>query len=251
MNLPAGGGQVVLQTKEAGAPVRPPEVEREIAALVVLPDGEILQRARIVEPDEPGYIRSESLVHLVRRDLRGETRQLVDGLTQALLRRCELNMSRSVTGFKEPTRSQVREEILDRFILALLDPATEPDWFEVRFNRQFKFLRIDVCRRFQRGHLKPLDAEEPDEDEDGEAIDLLPSGGLSQEQGLLLKQALDLLPEEERKIFLLHRHLGLPISSKNEDDDTITKVMGLSERTVRYRLRSAEERFAALEEKKK
>ena len=62
-------------------------------------------------------------------------------------------------------------------------------------------------------------------------------------EAIALKDALLSLTEEEALIIELRYFSGIPINSKEQDHLTIVGITKLSERTVRNRLRSAEEKL--------
>jgi len=250
----------LTKTKETGQVyARPPEIEEEIACALKLGIDEILTRAVIRDSRVDGYMSSECMVYLIRRDAKSSTHKLVNELTPLLLKRCETNLYSKVTGFREPTLQEVHEEILGRLVELLVDGGNRADYFEIRFNDAFKCLRCEVCTYYQRhddvsGSIE--DKTDLDGDNDGGNIDDLhceidydkvPSS-LTQEDAVYLKQVLSDLTDMERNIFILHKQGGIPINSKFSGVTNLVNLLGISERTVRNHLRNAEAKLAALKE---
>ncbi|MCP3961768.1 MAG: sigma-70 family RNA polymerase sigma factor [bacterium] len=219
---------------------RPVRIEAEIAAALDLDPRRIMACAR-AEPGTEDHMSEECIVHLIRRDLRGGSRQLAERLLPVLLTRCEVGLRRTVRGFDPAPAAEVREEVLGRLAVSLAEPGDAADFFEVRFALALKRLRIDVCRR-QRRHEERLVALDEDDDSESAVSELdrrLPVAA-DQEDMVLLRQALATLSEEERKVLVLHRLAGVPMSSSAPRAATLVNLLGRSERTVRNRLRSAE-----------
>jgi len=225
---------------------RPPEVEAEIAAVLGWSVERIVRRARAGDAAAPGCLSSECLVHLIRHDLRGGGRRLAERLAPLLLARCATILRRSLRGFSGAAREDVRAEILGRLAELLVAPGDAADFFEVRFARAFKCLTIDVCRR-ERRHLerRVLEADLTPEAVGREAAGpaarrpLWTTAPPSPEARLALRQALAAMSAEERQALVLHRLIGMSING-TRGGPSLVEVLGVSERTVRNRLRRAE-----------
>ena len=241
-----------LARRTAGGAVlkRPPRIEAEIARALALAADEVAARAAGSEDE----MSSECMVHLIRRDLRG-ARELAEELTPRLLARCEASLRGSIRGFPAAAAAEVREEILGRLAVALVEPGGAADFFEVRFALALKRLRIDVCRaqrRRERGRIA-LDAAAGEgagaaEDAGAELERRAPPSPARQEDQLLIRQALATLTEEERKVVVLHKLAGISLSSRVRETLDLVRLLGYSERTLRNRLRSAEAKLRAFRE---
>ncbi len=242
---------------------RPARIEAEIAASLALSHGEVLARAaaetrseetRSEESISEQRMSEECMVHLIRRELRtgatsprrgaNEEQRLAEELMPLLLERCDAGLKRSIRGFPPSAADEIREDVLGRLAVSLAGPGDEADFLEVRFALALKRLRIDACRR-ERRRLQGLVAldEAPAgaaSDDAEAAVDLAPPSPPNQEDRLLIRQALASLTAEERKIVLLHKLAGVPLSSSVAAGMTLVALLGRSERTLRNRLRSAE-----------
>ncbi len=260
-----GDAIVVPLTRKTGSGdvlQRPARIQAEIAAALKLSAGEVLARAAGQPPRgslgsaSPETMSEECMVHLIRRDLRARTSgtamlggRLAEDLTPILLERCERGLRRSIRGFPASACNEIREEVLGRLAVSLAGTGDEADFLEVRFALALKRLRIDICRRERRRLHGLVALEEPlveSADSDSETIvDRMPPLPASQEDRLLIQQALSKLTPEERKVLVLHKLAGVPMNSTIADGTTtLVSLLGRSERTLRNRLRSAEAKLA-------
>ncbi len=254
-------------TRSGNVLERPARIQAEIAAALALSPGEILRRAA-ADPATEESMSEECMVHLIRHDLRARRKHLAEDLTPFLLERCERRLRGSVRGFPPSAAAEIREEVLGRLAMSLAGAGNEADFLEVRFALALKRLRIDVCRR-ERRRLQGLVALEEvpagsGDDLDAQVIDRAPPSPPNQEDRLLIQQALSTLTAEERKVLVLHKLAGVPLSSskspaKRTDETaprkgdkastagaTLVGLLGRSERTLRNRLRSAEAKLGNL-----
>ena len=273
-------------TRSGKALQRPARIQAEIAAALKLSAGEILKQAA-ADPTTEGSMSEECMVHLIRRDVRARSSpprdasgttsprragfiNLAEDLTPLLLERCDRGLKRAIRGFPPSAAAEIREEILGRLAVSLVGPGNSADFFEVRFNLALKRLRIDICRR-ERRRLQGLVALEdvspgdaPDDPESA-TLDRTPPSPPSQEDRLMIQQALSTLTAEERKVLVLHKLAGVPLSSSKAPPPkgkgppegveettpaTLVGLLGRSERTLRNRLRSAEAKLGGLQERK-
>ena len=139
----------LMKTTEKGEPyTRLPSVEAKIDCALMQDWATLARRARIVDPKAPDYLPSECLVHLIRDAIRRGDHRVATVLMPPLLVRCELNLNKTVPDSVMRNAEAVREEILSSFQLLFTDDAAEDalDYYECRFGRAFKTLRIDHFR---------------------------------------------------------------------------------------------------------
>lgn len=225
---------------------RPPGIEREIAGVRDLDPAVLCRRIAVGDARAAGYVSSEVLVHLLRRAVRasvatGDPAPVVDELASTLLRRAAVSLRGALRGYPVQVADDLREEVLGRLALLLVDPGDAADFFEVRFNLALKRLRIDVCRARTRVDRWCAPAAETELDLDRFRD---PARRLTAEQAVCARQALARLSEDERRALVLHWFLGMPINARAAGDATLVAVLGVSERTVRNRLRRAEAKLA-------
>lgn len=216
------------------------KVEAEIQTLAGISAAELERRADI---SEPGFISPEALLYFVRNASAGTHREK---LTEKLLGRVARKV-RSVTNSGDNTvsltRMNIREDIVDHFVDLLLSDRDQYDerldYYEVNFNAAIAADRHDANVR----HWKHENRNDDLETEDGEISAQVESivGGYNpldpdeldkKAYRLLLDDAIDSLPELQRRIVVMLRQ-EVPIESKDPSIDSISKVLGKSEKTIR------------------
>ncbi len=192
---------------------RPPEIEAAIAAALDQDLATLSNRAAISKVADPQYLPSEVLVHLVRRALHHADDRACNTLLNLLFYRCMINMYKHVPDGLGFDASFVRDEVIGRLGELFGDDAgpastAELDFYEIRFNRAFSKLRIDVVRaEAAKARTEPLlEIGEMSEDETDEvALARLsqafhaPSDAEGYAEIAELCRAIDALPPEERK----------------------------------------------------
>ncbi len=228
---------------------RPARIEQEIASVITRPVSYLRARA-LATPENKDPLSSECLVYLIRQDLRRGSRRLAEDLTPILLHRCEASLRGSIRGFSPTTAREVREDVLGKLALSLLDQGDEADFLEVRFGLALKRLRIDTCRRYRRHDQRHIQLEDtgPSDGDELPAIDRLRPDRARQEDRLLIRQALASLAAPERDVLVLHRLAGIPLRTQAKARPDLVGLLGCSERTLRNRLRRAELRLQAFRE---
>ena len=243
------------KTADGGRLRRPEAVERSIAEALDLDTPELLRRAKENRPEAQGFLPPECLTHLVRHHLRYGDRDIAERVLPFLLKRCERVLRNTVRGFGPAATEDVRAEILGLLAVALAEPGDGADFFEVRFALAFKRLTIDVCRRQRRYDQRMVTASAAATEDEGEAEALerlaareMNPSAFDESERLALRQALERLDDDQRRLLLLHRGLGIPINARQQEGPNLVDLFGVSERTVRYRLRRAEATLRALVE---
>jgi hypothetical protein len=234
---------------------RPPSVEAKIGAVLHCNDWAALaQRARITDPKAPEHLPSECMVHLIRDAIRRGDQRTATLLMPPLLVRCEANLLKTVPDSAMRDAEAVREEILSNFQMLFTDDAAEDalDYYECRFNRAFKALRIDhvraeFTRRKELTDLPEVSNEDGDTMLDDEALARLSRAariGPSQEDRAYLSQVLKAvndLPPDQRRAVVLRRIIG-------HEEEVVAKKCDVDGRTVRNRLSRADERLKTFKE---
>lgn len=243
--------------------VRPKGVEDQIDVVLVLADPELRERLVIVDRRNPDYLYSETLVHLVRHGRRAGDQNLISLVLPVLLGRCETNLLLKVPDGQMPEAASLREEILCSFSELFAsdgsgDNPNELSFYECRFNRAFRFFRIDIVRR-EIARLQPI-TQMPTPDNDGEpgphdevfarvseAFRTAPT----QEGELVLSELHDAilgLPADERDAVILVHMLGY--QEESDDPETVTAATrcDCSGRTIRNRLTRAAVKLARFKE---
>ena len=252
-----------LTKTEAGGELytRPFAVEAQIDQVICLSRSDLQTRLLIVDRDAPDYLCSECLVHLVREGRRSGDQQLMSAVLPVLLRRCEVNLL-----VKVPDAASLRQEILenltDRFVTdGTGDFPDELDFYECRFNKAFRALRIDAVRRDVRRrkrsiavvNLRPSEAASaPDAYADAfarvsETFRVLPT----QEWDVFREQfvkAIEALPADECEAVILVHVFGYKEESEDPEEETAATRCNCTGRTIRNRLTRAAAKLSRFKE---
>ena len=243
--------------------VRPRAIEDQFDAALNLASGPLRARLAIVDRKHPDHLHSETLVHLVRHGRRIGNQNLISLVLPVLLGRCEANLLMKVPDGQLPEAASLREEILGAFSELFASDGSgenpnELNFYECRFNRAFKFFRIDMVRR-EVTRLGPI-AQMPVPEEDGEpgshaevfarvaeAFRAAPT----QEGELVRSELYDAilnLPADERDAVILVHVLGY--QEESDDPETVTAATrcDCTGRTIRNRLTRAAKKLARFKE---
>jgi hypothetical protein len=256
----------LTKTKPDGALyVRSSGVEDQIDEAVRLLLPELRRRLLITNRDAPGYLSHECLVHLVRQGRRSDDQRLMNAVLPVLLGRCEANLLVRVPDGEMSDAASLRQEILDELTdLFALDASgdrpDELDFYECKFNRAFRALRIDAVRREarRRRSFKVVDlprseaTSEPDAYEDAfarvsDAFKVLPTQEWDAVREPLVK-AIEALPPDERKAVILVHVLGYKEESEDPDEETAATRCNCTGRTIRNRLTRAAAKLSRFRE---
>lgn len=218
-------------------------VESEIQDLADVSASELERRAGLWSSREPGFISPEALLYFVRNAAPGAYRER---LTEKLLGRVASRV-RPITNSGGDTVSltgmNIREEVVDHFVDLLLSDRNEYDerldYYEVNFNAAIAADRHDANVR----HWKHENRNDELETEDGDVTAQVESAVGSydpfesdefdkKDYRLLLDDAIDRLPELQRRIVVMWRQ-DIPIESNDPSVESISKVLGKSEKTIR------------------
>jgi DNA-directed RNA polymerase specialized sigma24 family protein len=242
---------------------RPQAVEAKIAAALNLDSAAVLARAKLSDPKNAEYLSSECLVHLIREALRRRDEKTFNTLLPTLLRRCEANLLRTVDD-RMPGAAQIREDILSEFGLMFAQDGSEEhggelDYYECRFNRAFRALRIDHIR-VAKAALEPLvplpasrddGADETPDEEVLAGMSESANHKATQEDHVYLGElirAIENLAPDLRQAFVLCRIFGYEEESEDPSKRTAATICGVTGRTVRNRLARADKQLKRLKE---
>jgi hypothetical protein len=219
------------------------KVEAEIQALAGISGAELERRAGPWQASDPGFVSPEALLYFVRNAAAGADREK---LTEKLLVRVARRVP-SVAGSGGDTvsliRMNIREDVRDHFVDLLLSDRKQYDdrldYYEVNFNGAVAADRRDANER----HWKHENRTAELETEDGEVSAQVESAAGDydpfdadeldkKDYRLLLDDAIGSLPEFHRRIVVMLRQ-EVPIESKDLSIESISKVLGKSEKTIR------------------
>lgn len=179
------------------------------------------------------------------------------------LNRCETNLLVKVPDGQLPEAASLREEILGAFselfaIDGTDDASDELDFYECKFNRAFRFFRIDIVRR-ETARLKPM-AQMPEPNQDGEPdayedvfarvseTFLAPATQENEVFRTELLDAIQRLPPDERDAVILVHVVGYKEESDDPDEETAATRCNCTGRTIRNRLTRAAAKLVRFKE---
>jgi hypothetical protein len=234
---------------------RPPGIERKIDIALPQDWATLSRRARETNPQSGDFLPSECLVHLLRDALRRQEDRIARVLMPQLLKRAEANLERTVPDSRMRDAKSVRHGILSDLAMMFTQDGTEGhedelDFYECKFLRALRFLRIDHVRKALSERKELTDLPEAD---DGEAafdeemlgrLSRMASVGPSQEDRLYLPEvikALDKLPPDQKRAVVLRRIIG-------HTEEQAAKICKVDKRTIRYRLAAADKQLKTLKE---
>lgn len=245
--------------------MRPPDVEAQINEAICLSPSELRTRLLITDRSAHGYLCSECLVHLMREGRRSHDQQLMSAVLPVLLNRCETNLVVKIPDGEVPEAAGLRQEVLEGLADLFATDGTGDfpdalDFYECRFNRAFRALRIGAVRRHARRRKNspvvdlPLaeGTSEPDAFEDAlarfsKASWILPTQESDVARELLLK-AIEALPADERRAVILVHVFGYKEESEDLKEETAATRCNCTGRTIRNRLKRAAAKLSRFKE---
>jgi len=229
---------------------RPDRVEAQILEASALEPSALIARAGQLDFNAPDYLSPECLVYLFREHHNAGRHEMVNALTEALIKRCAKHINTKVQALLEP--AYVREcfdEVVGTIFLPLLDLSTDAgDFAQVRFwvyldYQTFKVLRRYLHKQKEDRHTDSLDAE-TDEGEDAPFVaDALRVEDESIFDRAAINKMLDALEEPYRTVYIMRHYGEWEIENKDPEVPTISKHYGRSPRTIRRWLDKAEEQL--------
>lgn len=232
------------KTKLDGAPYfRRAVVESEIQELTTIDTAELERRSVLWPGTSPGFISPEALVYFVRNLPTGAHRdKLVEQLLMRVIRRVR-RVADAGDSTESLTKMNIRDDVQDHFVDLLLSDQDEYDnrldYYEINFNSAIASDRQDANNRHWKHENRSdeLGSDETEISERVEAVvgdyDPFNADELDKKNyRLLLDDAIDSLPEFERRIVIMWCQ-EIPIESKDPAIASICKVLGKSEKTIR------------------
>jgi predicted DNA-binding protein (UPF0251 family) len=236
-------------------------IDAEIDEALALSSDRLKLRLAIRKIGERGFLRSETLLHLTRHFIRNENKLLGTTVITVLFERCEANLKSTISEAL-PDANSIRESVMEQFATLIGQDGNDTtanrlDAFECRFNRYFKFLRLDAIDKETRlSNRLAISGEAELSGREGTeaALDRLVAHkkspnpheeyAPSPEEILIAKDgltAINRLPERERKALILVQILGY---KPNE----AAKRLGVTVRTIHSDIVNAQARLAHLKE---
>ncbi|WP_341917090.1 hypothetical protein [Hydrocarboniphaga effusa] len=229
--------------------VRPRDVEITTEGLLVLSGAELIKRAGVTDEHDSDFLRSESILYLIRRRRLDHDQRAFRALYEELRRRIRRALPRpDWGGINTSARlEEIQQHVLDRFNKYLCEDrveySTRLDYYECRFNDAIAALRKIASRdvRRRRGPLIGLsdDSESPSQNYEVEEA-LSRFRGTSEDDirdktfRLNALAVISDLPDDQRRVMEMLL-ADMPIDSKDPTVVTIASVLKCDEKTVRNR----------------
>lgn len=149
-------------------------------------------------------------------------------------------------------RDQIVEHIVDLILTDRIKYSEQLDFFEIRFERAVRLVRIDSFKKVARKENPKVALEYENTGEVSpeveDALGRYKTAVWSKDDDLTyrinVRQAIDALPEQERKVIDMIL-ADIPIETKNEGEPSISELLNCTEKTVRNRRDRAMEKLKA------
>jgi DNA-directed RNA polymerase specialized sigma24 family protein len=236
---------------------RLPIVERQIRDALPLDAAGLIARAQQRDESAADHLSPEALVYFIRRADRGGDRKTMNALFRQLLERCSLFFRGKFRGFTPEVRKDLQQEVLKKLTEDVLAADDRGDFAQVRFWSYIERKTIDACRAAFRhaGDTESLDTgySGDGENEGRTKLEQQVDRKLTPEQLTLLSKGLERLPPKLRQVFIMRHALGFAIGSDDPTADaandlTLARRFGVSGKTIRNRLKKADELLAGFQE---
>lgn len=213
-----------------------------LIALDVLSEADIVARCSLPKANN-GYVPTECVIHMLRRGLRANNMALTNPLfTQFMerLRRVIPLRESEESFFRVQAYEQVQERLTTLFSKELSEYQERLDFFEIRFDGALARLLQDARKKASKEKRRkaPLENEEtgeidPQVEHAAGAFNPFDPENISDEYyRSVLDKAMEELPTTQKRIIEMTRSNVL-IDSQDPNVQTISKTLGLSEKTVR------------------
>jgi RNA polymerase sigma factor (sigma-70 family) len=216
----------------------------QIEALRRCSRGEFRRRVEIRDHHKADFVSEEALVYFLRDlHLAGRSAEAGD-LIVLLEERCSKRVSRTLTGWSQLSVTQREDcynDLVSQMFVALISVESKDEFWEVRFWHSLDWKLSNIAQKY---HTVASNEFIPESgvNAEGRSYDRMNSvaapARLTPEQRVLVQEALRLLSEEQRTVFILFHY-------EQWTQEEIAKHAKVTDRTVRNRLESAEKRLAS------
>ena len=240
---------------------RLPEVDKQIRTVLELDVKDLVARATGSDKSSPDFLKEETLVYLIRHYCRKEDRDIVNGLTEALLRRFTSWVESRLRTLGDEAVNHGYTDVVTRLFIQILDVDSDRgDYLQVRFWRALKMLTVRAFNEQlkllkDKGLSNSLDVlagydGEYSEESRGQWI-VKPSDSVTfrsaesqATDNIFIREAMSQLDEPFRSAYLLRHYHNWPIESQDPAVPTISQCFGKTPRTIRNWLTKADEQLS-------
>lgn len=235
--------------------VRPEAIEKMLEELELLPRDALMDRCRIRDRGDPGYVPTECVMHFIRASHRDNSEARFATLYRVLLERAAYRLPRATnTVHISSSQAEINDLVMDTINALVAGDRNQYceklDYFEVRFDGAMAKLRIDAQRKVWKRQNRNSQIENPETGELRPEVEQAVGAYNPFEDEKIadrdyrskLDAAIDTLPLLQQRIVHMLRK-GIPIDSQDTYAVTISKTLGKVEKTIRSNRNKA---YAAL-----
>lgn len=233
---------------------RRPGVNEQIKKALSLASSEVVQRAQNSEWNslDPNFLKEECLVYMIDEYRSRRDNKAVGALWEVILKRNAGRIRKRLAALGRALAEEAQNEVVHRLLEEVLDPFERGAFLQIGFGSRLMCLTVDVFRKYEARkknepkhvsieNLKGHQSEGTDNerlyelDDASEEYSTSPETLFEEtENRLLLKEAIDAIPEENiREAVILRFMRGYMFHSKNPDEYTLEKHFGVPGDTVR------------------
>jgi DNA-directed RNA polymerase specialized sigma24 family protein len=218
------------RTREGIPYARDPDVQRQIDVALSLDPTDLIARAQVSSPESDDFLREECIVSVIREYLAAGDDATVNALFDDLLSRGGRFIHSRFRALDRDLARDAYDEILGQMAEAIFDLESESgDYLQVRFFHRLKTLCIDEFRkRTNRQEVEKLDRLDEGEVAGG-GVSGTPAAEPpgSTDDWEACREALAVLPQPLRELFVLRHYHGWSVDSRDPGDVTLSTRYGV------------------------
>jgi DNA-directed RNA polymerase specialized sigma24 family protein len=229
---------------------RPDQVEKQVSEALALGAAELVRRSQVRNYNAPEYFQEESLVYLIRKYLGEDNQELVNALVTELIGRCAKRINSKIQTLLDPVYIEdcFRDAVAALFEQILDLENDRGDFAQVRFwvfldARVSNVLRGYMKRQSEDRQTDALDLEPDDADFNPSVNSALRTRGEGIIEQAEILEGLEVLEQPLRNAYIMRHYGDWEIENKDPNAPTISKHFGVSPRTVRRWLATADEKL--------
>lgn len=228
---------------------RLPKTEAQITKLLNADRDKILQMAKNADHKSNDYLLNETIVYFLREATKQNDQQLIETLYSVL----NLRIIKTLLKFRNKLNNpadfdELIQETELKIITKVFDTETNrADFAEVLFTdfvlSEAKMIWIKLFKKIHKDNDYLIYVSKESSDDRNNYQNDYESNETSNEDILILQESIKKLPSDTQQIISLLND-GFKIESKKTDEITISKILGITSRTIRNRLTDAREKLA-------
>ncbi len=242
--LPTASPPNALAGFQTEGRTREPQVEAQVQRLLRAPQSVFWRDARLPDRKAPEWVQEETLVCMLRIWQRSSQRADKENAWQIadlLIERSARFIHQHVSCWKLSPQhvDDCKRDIQVQMLQDLFNDSRGCEFWEVRFWLCLKRRLLNIVQKY-RGMAQAEFAPPPIEDEEGHTTDYFErtadSESLSAHERVEVREALRVLPDTERKAFILYHY-------EDWSQEQIAETLQVTDRTVRNLLSRAQKRL--------